>query len=129
MNNSLDHFMTEIQCDEFDSNFEEELVYMERNEKTYVVVTDDGPCHKDVFLSWTTDMGGYYTTVDYIDEVNEYDFYDTVDQAIARAKDADSGTFGGWRAPMKVMEVLNFNEAYNDGEEPELVEVLTVELD
>lgn len=102
---------------------------MKRTGKTYVVVTSDGPEYNDVFLTWTTDMGGYYTTVDYIDEVNEYDFHDTVEEAVARAKDADSGTFGGWIYQMKVMEVLNFDEAYNKGECPELVEVLTVDLD
>ena len=101
---------------------------MDRNGKTYVIVTDDGPGNNNVFLTWTNDMGGYYTTVDYIDEVGEFDFFDTIDGAIDRAKDADSGTLFGWSSPMKVMEVLNFNNAYNDGEEPELVEVLTVEL-
>ena len=63
---------------------------MERNGKTYVIVTDDGPGHKDVFLTWTNDMGGYYTTVDYIDEVGEFDFFDTVDQAIDRASSPNS---------------------------------------
>jgi hypothetical protein len=130
MNKRLDDFMTEIQSDEFnelDLDFEEANI-VERTGKTYVIVTDDGPCHKDVFLTWTNEMGGYYTTVDYIDEVGEFDFFDTVDQAIDRAKDADSGTFGGWNYPMKVMEVLNFSDAYNDGEEPELVEIQTIKL-
>ena len=67
-------------------------------------------------------------SVDYIDEINKYDFHDTVDDAIARAKDADSGTIFGWEAPMKVVELTNFNAAYNDGEEPELLEVQTVIL-
>ena len=102
---------------------------MERNGKTYVIVTDDGPDYNGVFLTWTNDMGGYYTTVDYIDEVGEFDFFDTVEQAIDRAKDADSGTLGGWRYVMRVVEVLNFNDAYNEGEEPELKEVQTIELD
>ena len=99
---------------------------MERNGKTYVIVTNDGPGYENAFLTWTTDMGGYYTTVDYIDEVNEFDFHDTVASAIARAKDADSGTLFGWKASMKIMELLNFDEAYNDGEEPELVEIQTI---
>lgn len=101
---------------------------MKRTGKTYVIVTDDGPFHKNVFLTWTSDDGGYYTTVDYIDEVGAYDFYDTVAVAEDRAKDVDSGTFGGWRYPMHVMEVLNFNEAFNDGEEPELLEVKTIQF-
>ena len=101
---------------------------MKRSGKTYIIVTDDGVGHENAFLTWTTEMGGYYTTVDYIDEINKYDFHDTVDDAIARAKDADSGTIFGWEAPMKVVELTNFNAAYNDGEEPELLEVQTVIL-
>ena len=100
---------------------------MKRTGKTYIVQTDDGPLHKDVFLSWDAD-NSYYTTVDYIDEVNEYDFHDTAPAAEDRAKDADSGTFGGWQYPMHIMELLNFDEAYNHGEEPELVFVKTVDL-
>ena len=100
---------------------------MKRKGKTYIIQTDDGPMNKDVFLSWNSDYG-YYTTVDYIDEINEFDFYDTVEEAINRAKDADSGTFGGWESPMKIMELLNFDEAYNKGEDPELVEVQTIEF-
>ena len=49
---------------------------MKRTGKTYVVITDDGPSHRDCFLTWTIDSGGYYTTVDYIDEVNAYDFHE-----------------------------------------------------
>ena len=96
---------------------------MKRTCKTFVIVTDDGPAHKNVFLTWTTDFGGYYTTVDYIDEVGAFDFHDTIASAIDRARDADSGTFGGWSYPMAVYEVANFNEAYNQGEEPELIKV------
>ena len=66
---------------------------MTRPGKTYVIVTDDGAA-KDVYLSWNSEYG-YYMTVDWIDEICEFDFYDSVDQAIERAKDADSGTFGG----------------------------------
>jgi hypothetical protein len=94
-----------------------------RTNKTFVIVTNDGPGHENCFLTWTTDLGGYYTTVDYFDEIGEYDFHDTIEAAEVRAKDADSGTFNGWSSPMKIMEVLNFNEAYNNGVEPELVEV------
>ena len=101
---------------------------MKRTGKTYIVQTDDGPFNTGVFLSWTNKSGGYYTTVDYIDEISKYDFYDTVEAAEARAKDADSGTWGGWQYPMDIMEVLNFDEAYNHGEEPELRFVKTVEL-
>ena len=96
---------------------------MKRKGKTYVVITDDGPAHKNVFLTWSCYLFGYYTTVDYIDEVGEYDFDDTIASAIDRARDADSGTWGGWQYPMAVYEVLNFDAAYNEGEEPELVKV------
>lgn len=98
---------------------------MERTGKTYIIQTDDGAMNQNVFLSWDAEYG-YYTTVDWVDEINEFDFYDTVEDAIARAKDADSGTFGGWGSPMKIMELLNFDDAYNHGEEPELVEVQTI---
>ena len=98
---------------------------MKREGKTFVIVTNDGLA-VDVFLSWSTDMGGYYTTVDWIEDVNEFDFHDTVEEAIDRAKDANSGTLFGWKAPMKVMELLNFNEAYSGEEEPELVEIQTI---
>jgi hypothetical protein len=99
---------------------------MERTGKTFVIVTSDGPEYDEVFLTWTTDLGGYYSTVDWFDEIGKYDFHDTIESAISRAKDADSGTLFGWKAPMKVMEVLNFNEAYNNGEDPELKEVYII---
>lgn len=98
---------------------------MKRKGKTYVIVTDDGPNNKDVFLSWTNKDGGYYTTVDSINEINEFDFYDSVDAAIDRANDVNSGTLFGWPAPMKIMELHNFNEAY-DGADPELTTVTTI---
>ena len=102
---------------------------IKREGKTYVIVTDDGPFNKDVFLTWTTEEGGYYTTVDCIDEVGEYDFHGTVKEAEDRARDADSGTFGGWPAPtMTIYEVLNFNEAITGDEEPELKEIKTISL-
>ena len=95
--------------------------------ETYVIMTNDGPGHDDVFLTWVTDdMGGYYTTVDYVQEIGHYDFHNTVESAENRAKDADSSTLGGWKYPMKIMKVLNFYDAYNDGEEPKLVEVKTI---
>ncbi len=96
--------------------------------RTFIIVTDDGPLAKDVFLTWTIEMGGYYTTVDYVDEINVYDFHDTPESAEDRARDADSGTWGGWPYPMKVMELLNFYEAYHNGEDPKLVEVKVVDL-
>ena len=100
---------------------------MKRTGKTFIVQTNDGPCHQNVFLSWDAE-GSYYTTVDYIDEINTYDFHDTAASAEDRARDADSGTFGGWRYPMYIMELLNFDDAYNNGEEPELKFVKTVIL-
>lgn len=99
---------------------------LNRTGKTFVIVTDDGACYKNVFLSWDNHYGGYYSTVDYFDEINEYDLHDTVESAEDRARDADSGTFGGWKYPMHIMEVLNFDEAYNNGEDPELVLVKTI---
>lgn len=97
-------------------------------EKKYVIITDDGPNCKNVFLTWTTNAGGYYTTVDFIDDVGEYDIHTSIESAINRAKDADSGTLFGWSFPMKVVEVLNFDDAYNNGEEPELKEIQTIQF-
>lgn len=91
--------------------------------KTYVVITDDGPLHKNVFLTWSCIPAGFYTTVDYIDEVGTYDLHDTIASAIDRARDADYGTWGGWPYPMAVYEVLNFEEAYNLSKEPDLIKV------
>ena len=100
---------------------------MKRTGKTFIVVTNDGTNNENVFLSWTTETGGYYTTVDCIDEINEFDFHDTVGQAMARAEDANSGTLGGWTwAPMKVVELLNFDEAYHNGAEPEFKTIVTI---
>ena len=99
---------------------------MEREGKTYVLVTNDGPDREDVFISWDTD-GGYYSTVDYISDIGELDFLDTAEAAIERAEEVNSSTFGGWNwAPIKVMELLNFDNAYGDNEYPELVEVVTI---
>lgn len=100
---------------------------LKRPGKTYIIQTDDGPMYKNVFLSWNT-YGCYYSTVEDLDEINKYDFHDTVEAAEDRARDADSGTFGGWQYPMNIMEVLNFDEAFNHGEEPELVFVKTINL-
>ena len=99
---------------------------MERNGKTFIIITNDGANNENVFLSWTTADGGYYTTVDCVDEINEFDFHDTVDAAIERAKDANSGTLFGWDAPMKVVELLNFDEAYNEGVEPKFKLIVTI---
>jgi hypothetical protein len=98
---------------------------MKRKGKTYIIMTDDGMT-KDVFLTWTTDMGGYYTTVDWVEDINEFDLHDTVESARMRATDANSGTLFGWQAPMKIMELLNFEDAYNGDEEPELKLVDTI---
>ena len=101
---------------------------MERNGKTFIVITNDGANHEDVYLSWDAD-GSFYTTVDNIDEIGECDFHDTVGQAMARAEDANSGTLGGWTwAPLRVVELLNFNEAYNNGAEPEFKLIVTITI-
>jgi hypothetical protein len=99
---------------------------MKRTGKTFIVMTNDGTNNENVFLTWDVE-GSYYTTVDYVDEINKYDFHDTVDAAIARANDANSGTLGGWTwAPMKVVELLNFDEAYNEGADPEFNLIVTI---
>ena len=100
---------------------------MERTGKTFIIITKDGTDTENAYLSWTTEAGGYYTTVDWIDEINELDFYDTVGQALERIEVADSVTFGGWNwAPLTVAELLNFDEAYNNNADPEFKEIVTV---
>ena len=99
---------------------------MIRTGRTFIIITNDGPGNENVFLSWTTEDGGYYTTIDSIDQINEFDFHDTVDDAIDRANDANSGTLFGWDAPMKVVELLNFDEAYNNGVEPKYNLIVTI---
>ena len=94
----------------------------------FVIMTNDGAGYENVFLAWSNDFGGYYTTVDYLDEVNEGSVCDTIAQAEDMARDADSGTFGGWQAPMIVVEVLNYDDVINNDDEPELKEVKVVEL-
>jgi hypothetical protein len=99
---------------------------MERSGNTFIIVTNDGPEREDVFISWDADKG-YYTTVDFIDEISELDFFDTIEAAVERANEVNSSTFGGWNwAPMKITELLNFYNAYEDKEYPELVEVKVI---
>ena len=99
---------------------------MERTGKTFIVVTHDGTNHEDVYLSWDAE-GSYYTTVDWVDEIHVQDFYDTVGQALERIEVANSVTFGGWTwAPLTVVELLNFDEAYNHNADPEFKEIVTV---
>ena len=99
---------------------------MTRPGKTYIIQTDDGPESKNVFLTWDTD-DNYYTTVESIDEINECDLHDTIESAESRARDADSSTFGGWNwAPMRIVELLNFDDVYNNGDEPDLIEIRTI---
>jgi hypothetical protein len=99
---------------------------MERTGKTYIIQTNDGPEREDVFISWDADKG-YYTTVEFIDEIDKLDFFDTIEAALARAEEVNSSTFGGWNwAPMKIMELLNFYNAYEDREYPELLEVKVI---
>ena len=99
---------------------------LERDGDTFIIVTDDGPEREDVYISWDSDRG-YYTTVDYIDEISDLDFFDTIEAALERAKEVNSSTFGGWNwAPMRIMELTNFYNAYYDNEYPELVEVQVI---
>ena len=97
-----------------------------RTGKTYIIQTNDGDGNDNVFLTWDT-VQGYYTTVDWIDEIHESCLCDTIEEALDRSREADSSTFGGWNwAPMKIMELLNFDRVYNENEDPELIEVQTI---
>ena len=99
---------------------------MKRTGKTYIIQTNDGAGCENVFLTWDKDKG-YFTTVDWIDEISEFDFHDTIESAVDRTRDANTSTFGGWNwAPFKIMELLNFDEACNENKDPDLVEVQTI---
>lgn len=99
---------------------------MKREGKTFIIITNDGPERNNVFISWDADKG-YYTTVDWIDEISDLDFMDDVGTAMERAKEVNSSTLGGWNwAPMTIAELLNFDEAYNNNAEPEFKEIVTV---
>lgn len=99
---------------------------MERTGKTFIIVTNDGPEREGVYISWDTDKG-YYTTVEDINEISDLDFFDTVGAALERAEEVNSNTFGGWNwAPMIIAELLNFDNAYDDMEYPELREIVSI---
>lgn len=56
----------------------------------------------------------------------EFDFADSIEDALHKAELANSMILGGWPAPMKLTEVLNFNSAFSGDEEPELKSVITI---
>lgn len=97
---------------------------MERTGKTFIIVTDDF-LTKDVFLTFKdSDLG--CTTVDWLEEMVEFDFADSIEDALHKAELANSMTFGSWPSPMKIAEVLNFNSAFAGENEPELKTVRTI---
>lgn len=99
---------------------------MERTGKTFIIVTNDGPEREGVYVSWDPDKG-YYTTVESISEIGELDFLDSLAAAVERVDEVNSSTLGGWTwAPLVVMELLNFDNAYSDNEYPELMEIVTI---
>ena len=93
--------------------------------EAYAVLTDDGPFANEVFLSWDPNEQ-YYTTVDEISEVNKFDCPATAREAEDRALQAQSSTLGGWEAPMHIIKITNFIDAYFNGEEPEYTIVKTI---
>jgi hypothetical protein len=94
-----------------------------KNFKKYVIMTDDGPGYKDEFLTYST-RWGYYTTTPRFGSLSECDTFDTIPEAEDRCKDANSGTFGGWEYPFRIMELVT---PYKKGRgTPELKEVKTI---
>ena len=87
----------------------------------YVVMFDDGPNYKDVYLTFSDEVDDY-TSVDYIDEVGEWDYHASVKDALDRARD-----FGWTDANLRIVKVNNFKDAYLNGADPdeELVQVVT----
>lgn len=91
-------------------------------EIAYVVMVDDGPNYKNVYLTFSDEVDDY-TSVDSVDEIGEWDYHASVADAISRAKDA------GWSdANMRIVKISNFKDAYVNGEDPEEEVVQTVEL-
>jgi hypothetical protein len=99
---------------------------MERTGKTFIIVTDDG-LSKDVFLTFKDSEYGC-TTVDWLEEMCEFDFADSIEAALHKAELANSMTLGGWPSPTKITEVLNFNSAFAGDEEPELKTLRIIEF-
>lgn len=96
-------------------------------EMAYVIKTDDGPNYKDVYLAWSNDAD-CYTTVDHIDEIGDGDYKVDVESLAQNAKNANSMTFGGWEAPMHIVKVSNFRNAYTKGADPEEEIVRTIDF-
>jgi hypothetical protein len=94
-------------------------------DEIYVILTGDGPEYENVFLTFD-DEGDYYTTVDYLDEVGIWDLHQSISEAIRRAKDADSSTFGGWPEEIHIAKVTNFKDAFFNQAEPEYTVVKTL---
>ena len=87
----------------------------------YVVKFDDGPNYKDVYLTFSDEVDDYIS-VDYIDEVGEWDYHTSVKDALDRALD-----FGWTDTNLRIVKVNNFKDAYLNGADPdeELVQVVT----
>jgi hypothetical protein len=86
----------------------------------YVVMFDDGPMYKDVYLTFSDEVDDYIS-VDYIDEVGEWDYHTSVKDALDRALD-----FGWTDTNLRIVKVNNFKDAYLNGADPEeeLVQVV-----
>lgn len=79
----------------------------------YVVKFDDGFNYEDVYLTFSDEVDDY-TSVDYIDEVGEWDYHTSVKDALDRARD-----FGWTDANLRIVKVNNFKDAYLNGADPD----------
>ena len=60
-------------------------------------------------------------------DLSDYAKISTVEAALERANEVNSSTFGGWNwASIRIMKLLNISKVYNEGEEPELLEVQVI---
>lgn len=90
----------------------------------YAVLTDDGS-YKNEFLNWNA-RDRYYTTVKSISKVSRFDCPASAAEAEDMAIQANSNTWGGWRAPMHIIKISNFKDAYFNYAEPEYTIVKTL---
>ena len=101
---------------------------MERSSKTFIIISKDRlNSYREVFLTWISENGGYYAAVKNLDMLSEQDLFDSVGQAMEKVERAHLSKHGGWCwAPMKIVELLNFNEAYNSKADPEYKEIVSI---
>lgn len=68
-----------------------------------------------VFVYWDLNgIDGYFEAAESLTDIdNEYSFYETVSDAEVAANDAyNQSEIAGWRGPINIVKITNFNDAY-----------------